>query len=775
MTRISTYFIIYLISCFIGSKAQNIDISIADKYSSDSLSSLMFNYSISPTWVNNESRAFYYSLEDYDGFSYYCFDLKKKRLIKIFTTYELTQKMAQLGVISSTLAPSPFKKHRLFKLDFDTKNLSYCDFEYKKQRFRYNIKQQELTKIQKKEKVNQSNKATITEWWKSYSADSLFYVTSYKHNLYLHNTLKKDSIQLTHDGEWYNSYALSGNSNRVKDSLLLSKPLGRWIKKSHCFFLVREDKRKIKTMAVVNSLSNPRPTLKTYKFPMPGDKDVAQYEAFMIHADKAIIHKIDIKKYLDQKIEVPRFAPIVHTDQYIYFIRRPRTNDKIDLCRLDIHSLELKTLIEEDCSPHLNEQLFNYHVINEGKEILWWSERDGKGAYFLYDGEGVLKNKITDKNCVAGHITSIDTLQRTFIFEGYGREKNINPYYKHFYKVDFKGQQTTLLTPGNGEHSITFSPDKKYIIDHYSRMDMAPIHELRDMKGNLVFRLGSCNLSHLYAKGWQEPQLLELTAADSITKLYGIVYMPFDLDSTKKYPIITNVYPGPHMDLIPKSFSLDDNYNQSLAQLGFIVINFGYRGSSPLRGKDFYNFGVDNLRDYPLKDDEAVIRQIANKYPFADISRIGIYGHSGGGFMTATAMLSKPDFYKVGVAASGNYDNNIYTQWWGETFHGVQQINDDKNKSTRFKCKIPTVAELAENLKGRLFLITGDVDVNVHPANTFRLANALIKANKRFDMMVIPGADHGLGDKYYINTIRYYFVENLLGTKLDHINIIKHN
>lgn len=223
-----------------------------------------------------------------------------------------------------------------------------------------------------------------------------------------------------------------------------------------------------------------------------------------------------------------------------------------------------------------------------------------------------------------------------------------------------------------------------------------------------------------------------------------------------------------------RPFTLDDNYNQSLAQLGFVVINFAYRGSGPWRGRDFHTFGYGNLRDYALADDMAAIRQIAARYPCADIERVGIYGHSGGGFMTVAAMLNHPEFYKVGVAASGNHDNNIYSQWWGETFHGVKQTWG-KDGKPHFECHIPTNIELADRLAGRLLLITGDMDNNVHPASTARLADALIRARKRFDMTVIPGADHGLGNSYYVNLIRYYFTEHLLGLPQQEIDIVKHN
>ncbi len=524
----------------------------------------------------------------------------------------------------------------------------------------------------------------------------------------------------------------------------------------------------------MDNLAQPRPKEKTYKFAMPGDKGVSHFDVFLADADSAGLYRLPVERFADQSFILPRFRNFQTSDTSAFLLRIARTRDTLDLLRIDAGSHKVTTIISEVCRPHLNEQLFDYHVLNNGKDILWWSEREGKGRWYLYDNDGNLRNALTDGDFVSGSIVRIDTLGRKVVFEGYGREKGINPHYKFYYSAGFDGKKPeTLLTPGNGEHSAVFSPDGKMIFDSWSRMDMPPRHQICDMRGRRLMELENADVSRLEVGGWRMPEVLELTAADSLTKLYGVVYLPSKIEEGKKYPIISNVYPGPQTDLVPQAFTPDDNGNGALAELGFIVINFSYRGSCPVRGREFYNFGYGNLRDYALDDDYAVIRQIAEKYPFADLEKVGIYGHSGGGFMAAAAILTRPDFYKVAVSASGNHDNNIYTQWWGETFHGVKQTRD-KEGNVHFECRIPTNIELAGNLKGRLLLITGDVDDNVHPANTFRLAKALIKNNKRFDLFVIPGADHGLGDKYYVNLIRYYFVENLLGLKQDDIDIVNH-
>lgn len=616
---------------------------------------------------------------------------------------------------------------------------------------------------------------------KGWSSDSLYYISAINDDIWLFRSSRKhagdtaridtnaaDSIRLSNDGEHFFSFSLSGNSEAGAAGR--SGASGRWIGGSHRYVVVREDKRKVGSLTLVNSLSSPRPKAKTYRFPMPGDKEVPSYEVYVIDADSSKMTRIDIDCYKDQSFLLPRFSRYPHTDRYAYLLRINRTRDTLDLCRIDTRDKTVKILIREECSPHLNEQLFSWHLLNDGKEILWWSERTGKGKWYLYDGEGKLKKALTPDRLVAGSIRKIDTLGRSIIYEGYGGEDGINPHYCLYYRSTFDGK-TNLLTPGNGNHEINFSPDGKYISDTYSRMDMAPHYQICDMKGKVRFEMEPADVSRLHERGWREPEVIEVTAADSTTRLYGIVYLPFDIQPGQKYPIISNVYPGPQTDLTPQSFCIDDDCNQSLAQLGFIVIKFSYRGSCPVRGREFYNYGYGNLRDYPLDDDYAVIRQIAERYPFADLDRVGIYGHSGGGFMSAAAMLTRPDFYKVGISASGNHDNNIYTQWWGESFHGPTASQDG---SGQYECRIPTNIELVGNLNGRLLLITGDMDNNVHPANTFRMADALIKNGKRFDMLVIPGADHGLGDIYYINIIRYYFVEHLLGMPQKDIDIIRH-
>ena len=436
--------------------------------------------------------------------------------------------------------------------------------------------------------------------------------------------------------------------------------------------------------------------------------------------------------------------------------------------------------------------------VKTGGDIIWWSEKTGWGHYYLYDHNGTYKKPLTDGPWRADQITDIDTIAGVVFVSGVGREPGENVYYRHTYRVNGDGTGLALLDPGNSNHTTTLSPSKKYIVDNSSRIEFAPNAVLRDATGKAVMDLEAADLSGIKAAGWKPPEQFIVKAADGVTDIYGNMWKPFDFDSTKKYPIIAHVYPGPQTEGVNIPFA-PGGVPQQLAQLGFIVIQLGNRGGNPLRSNAYQSFSYYNMRDYALADKKAGIEQLASKYKWIDIDRVGIFGHSGGGFLTAAAMMTPPynDFFKVGVSSSGNHDNNIYNQNWSEQYHGLRTIvaradtargrmaggaNGATNggrvagpsspadtgyadDSLRYQIRVPTNIDLAPNLKGRILLATGDMDNNVHPGGTIRMANALIKANKRFDFILLPGKPHGYGDMqpYFNRQLMEYFAEHLLG------------
>ncbi len=330
----------------------------------------------------------------------------------------------------------------------------------------------------------------------------------------------------------------------------------------------------------------------------------------------------------------------------------------------------------------------------------------------------------------------------------------------------------TLLTKEDGQHRVIFLKSKRYFIDTFSRVDMEPKILLKDNTGKVIMELAKPDLSQVYAAGWKKPERFVVKAADNVTDLYGVMWKPSNFDPEKKYPIISVVYPGPYFGFVPTNFTLDDSYCTRMAQLGFIVITVGHRGDTPMRGKAYHRYGYGNMRDYPLADDKYAIEQLAQRHAFIDGKKVGIYGHSGGGFMAAAAICTYPDFYTAAVSCSGNHDNNIYNRGWGECYNGVKEVEKvvkdslgNETKEYEYKFSVKSNAEIAKNLKGHLMLVTGDMDKNVNPAHTYRMAQALIEAGKDFDMLVIPGAGHGYGsaDKYFERKMYRFFAKHLLG------------
>ncbi len=332
------------------------------------------------------------------------------------------------------------------------------------------------------------------------------------------------------------------------------------------------------------------------------------------------------------------------------------------------------------------------------------------------------------------------------------------------YKVNFDGSGLTLLDGGDFDHQMSMDDSHQYFVDNYSRVNTVPHPALYNELGKKIMDLETADLSSLMAAGYKFPEPFKVKADDGITDLYGVMYKPYNFDSAKKYPIMEYVYPGPQTEAVNKAFGRSMDRMDRLAQLGMIVITVGNRGGNPSRSKWYHNYGYGNLRDYGLADKKAAAEQLADRFSFIDINRVGIFGHSGGGFMSTAAMLVYPDFFKVAVSESGNHDNSIYNRWWSEKHHGVKEMVSDKGDTT-FQYSIEKNPDIAKNLKGHLLLCTGDIDNNVHPGNTIRVANALIKADKRFDFVILPGQRHSYGDmtEYFWWRTADYFSRYLIG------------
>jgi dipeptidyl-peptidase-4 len=657
-----------------------------------------------------------------------------------------------------------------------------------------------------------------SRWASSISPDGNTIVFARGHNLFMmdkenYKKAQKNpgdatvvETQLTTDGEEHYSYVrvlldeelqmLKRDQRNDKDKIGPRTPaVGiQWSKDSKKFSIIRADERKVGDLWVIHTLANPRPILESYRYAMPGEENVPQFDVYVFDVASKARVTIEAASFKDQTVNVATdritnkmreqqqentgvsvgggamFGGITQvwladTSDKLYFVRTSRDLHRVDVCVADTSTGKSKALIQERANVFIDVKPLRQ--INNGGELFWWSERDGWGHYYLYDGAGKLKNQITSGEYMTDAIVSIDDKARVLYLTANGKEPNEDPYYDHLYRVNFDGTGLKLLAPGNSSHTAAASDDGKYFIDTFSRVDAAPKTVLLDPQGTPVADLETTDMRRLLEAGFKYPEPFHVKADDGITDIYGVMWKPFDFDPNKKYPLVEYVYPGPQTESVDKAFTPRSS-NAALANVGLIVIEVGNRGGNPNRDLWYETFGYNNLRDYGLADKKAAAEQLAALHPYIDLSRVGIWGHSGGGFMSAAAILEYPDFFKVAWSESGNHENNVYNKYWSEKYHGVKE-EAQKDGTVKFLYNIDRNSELAKNLKGHLMLTTGDMDNNVHMANTMRLADALIRAGKRFDMFVLPGQRHGYTtDGDYINFARInYFSRWLLGSAHD--------
>lgn len=727
-----------LVSCNLAGAQQKANYQLAEKFRLLEQNPIdKYSTEVRPTFIN-DTDCFYYSFTTREGKKYYYVNPKKKEKRLLFDTDELLSKIA----VYTKKAYSSADLHLSFTFMKDNETIR-IDFD--RRLYTYNIHTKELKQLDEKPTYK-----TGDPYWMKYSPDSLYFLYASKDNLYFVGNPKKGQdtipVQLTTDG--MPDYTFNREDEGKMEGRFGAES-AHWIPGSHRFYAVREDNRKVRDLWVINSLSKPSPELITYKAELAGDKNVTQYELLLGDIDKREVKKVDINRWPDQYIDVLYASK---DGKRLYFQRYNRTWNQSDICEVDVETGKVRVVIHEENKPYLDYQMRNVSFLNDGKEILFRSERNGWGHYYLYDtATGNLKNQLTDDTWVAGPVAQIDTVGRKMYFYGYGREKEIDPYYYILYEAHLdRPNALRLLTPENASHEVSISPSCRYLVDSYSTVSQEPVNVVRNRNGKVIMTLEKPDLQPVYEMGWKAPERFKVKAADGVTDLYGVMWKPADFDSTKVYPIISNVYPGPFFEYVPTRFTINDVYNTRLAQLGFIVITVGHRGGTPMRGKAYHTYGYNNMRDYPLADDKYAIEQLAARYPFIDATKVGIYGHSGGGFMSAAAICTYPDFYSAAVSSAGNHDNRIYNKGFVEIHYGVdEKVTTTKDslgvesKTYDYSVRVRPNQELAKNYKHGLLLFTGAIDQTVNPANTLRLVDALIKADKDFDMFVLPKCTHG--------------------------------
>ncbi|MBS1663854.1 MAG: DPP IV N-terminal domain-containing protein [Bacteroidetes bacterium] len=586
------------------------------------------------------------------------------------------------------------------------------------------------------------------------------------YNLWVKNVATGAETQLTTDGVKDYGYATDNAGWKSSD-----RPILGWSADSRKIITNQQDERNVGDMYLVTTNVG-HPTLKAWKYPLPGDKEIAMIHRVIINVDtpKVIFLKIPADPHRATLSDDIASSGTLDDVQFnedaseLAFVSTSRDH-KIEKVRIaDAATGDVREVFTETVATQFESgrNAIDWRYLGKSNEIIWYSERDNWGHLYLYDSKtGQLKNQITKGEWVVSRLVKIDEKKRLIYFLAVGREGG-NPYFNKLYRVGFDGKKLTLLTPEEGNHAVTLSPEGNYIVDSYSQPDVPPVTVLRNLDGKVVTALEKADISRLAATGWKAPRPITVKAADGKTDIYGLMFVPSNMDSTKKYPIIDYIYPGPQGGSIGGAwgFTVSRGDHQALAELGFIVV--AIEGTSnPYRSKSFHDMSYGDMSTNTLADQVAGIKELASRHSYIDVDKVGIWGHSGGGFATAGAMFRFPDFFKVGISESGNHENRNYEDDWGERYDGLLTIGADGKSNYEMQAN----QNYAKNLKGKLMLAHGLMDNNVPPYNTMLVVEALEKANKSFDLVVFPNSPHSYGQygPYMMRRRWDYFVKNLAG------------
>jgi dipeptidyl aminopeptidase/acylaminoacyl peptidase len=588
-----------------------------------------------------------------------------------------------------------------------------------------------------------------------------------KQNVWVRARGGGDSTQLTTDGVEYWSYGLGNPTPQqlLAPRLAPRRPTIRWAPDSRHLLVSRQDERGVLHMPYI-SYTSQRPRSFSQPYALPGDSVIPVPGAHILDRVAKTNVKVELPVVVSQlsitgSLRDSVWAP--NSDR-VLVTGITRASKSAYLWSVDAASGKATVLARDttrtfvEISPPTDPA--SWHVTADGQDVIWWSERDGWGHLWRLGPDGKVKNQVTSGPWQVGKVVNVDEKLKQVWFTGRGREPDHFIYYQALYRVNFDGTGLTLLTPEDQNHNVEVSPSGKFVVDQMSRIEKPTEVVLRDLAtGKIVRTLTKADVSQLAAVGWRPAQAFTAKGRDGTTDLHGVMYLPPNLDPTKKYPIISHIYPGPQVGSVGTWDFKAGGEPFSLAELGFVVVQIDHIGT-PMRSKAFHDVYYGNFHDNGLPDHVAVLKQLASAHPYIDIEQVGIFGHSGGGFASTDAMLTYPDFFKVAVSGAGNHDNRSYNIYWAEKYQGLLK-RDTAAKTDNFTSAANKT--YAANLKGHLLLMHGDVDDNVHPANTIQLIDELTKANKTYDLVIAPNRGHGLNEPYFIRRRWDYFVTWLLG------------
>lgn len=725
------------------------DYARAEKFMSRFTDPLVFGADVQPNWI--DENYFWYWNAIPEGHEFVLVNVKKKQKNRAFDHEKLASALSAVAGKSCEPFKLPFKSIE-FSADMNSLKFTVESFRYT-----YDIRDNRCQKGKAEEKIDPNI---------FLSPDGKLGAFIREYNLWIRDLATGKETQLTTDGMKDFGYA-TYDAGWIRSD----RPVLLWSPDSKKIATFQQDERGVGEMYLVTTKVG-HPKLEAWKYPLPEDKEIFRIHRVVIHVDGPRLvrlqmppdqHRstvIDHIAFRSGELADAEWSP---DSSQLAFVSASRDHRHVILRMADPETGAVRDILDEKVDTFFESgyRKANWHVLPTSNEAIWFSERDDWGHLYLYDLKtGELKKRITSGNWNVLQVLRVDRKERTIYFTGVGREPG-DPYYCYFYSVNLDKPDVKLLTPENADHNISFSLSGSYFVDSYSTPVQPPVSEVRDRKGNKILPLEKADISRLVKEvNWVPPVPFSVKARDGKTDLYGLMFKPTHFDPAKKYPIINYIYPGPQMGSVDgRSFRASRSDEQALAELGFIVVSLDAMGT-PMRSKSFHAAYYGNMGDNGLPDQISGMKQLAERYLWIDIDRVGIYGYSGGGFASTDAILRYPDFFKVAVSGCGNHDNRCYEDDWGEKWQGLLETYPDGTTSYDNQAN----QLLAKNLKGKLLLMHGTMDTNVPYYNTLLVVSELIAANKDFDLLLVPNRGHGFFLEPYVMRREWdYFVINLLG------------
>ena len=752
---------LFLATLFIGcSKTESKKQLTADQYKTAashmnrSLYGLVYNKVSGSTFSAQNNLV--YSTTDKSGKKFILVDVNAKTKIAAFDHSKLAESLSK--ELNEEVDKNKLPIYNV-SLSEDVKTLN---FTLKRQKYSCNLDDYSISKI-----TSERKKAKRTEHV-SPNGKLAAYIDNY--NLWIKDLDTGKKTQLTFDGEKDYGYA-TNNAGWIKSDGAVLK----WSPNSDKIATFQQDSREV-GMMYLTSTNVGHPKLEAWKHPLPGDKTIFTIERVIIHLGaKPKTVRLKMNKDFQRGTTTDHIAGWDNElldaqwkkdGSQFAFVSGSRDHKIAHLQIANSNTGEVTSIHKEEVATFYESGVNaeNWKVLFDSNEFIWYSEKSNWGHLYLYDiTTKQLKNQITTGNWIVKQVKNIDSKSKKIYFLAAGKEEG-NPYHDYYYSVNFDGSELTNITPEKGTHTAKFSDDYSYFVDTYSSTTNPPISVLRNNKGEKVLDLETADITALKEKNWQQPIEFSVKARDNKTAIYGIMCIPSHYDERKKYPVLNYIYPGPQSGSV-------GNYKfrpvwrdfQAMAELGFVVVAVDAMGT-PMRSKSFHDAYYGNMGDNGLPDNITAIKQLAQKYKGMDIERVGIWGHSGGGFASTRAVFAYPDFYDVAVSGAGNHDNRNYEADWGEKWQGLLENGKMEEKgdgTTNYDNQANQL--IAQDLKGKLLITHGSMDNNVPPSNTMLVVEALIKANKDFDMILLPNKRHGYGNmtKYMTRKKWDYFVTHL--------------